>query len=59
MEAHGMSGCAWEEGGRALGLAGALVSPGTLKLDAGVLIILMYMELLLIYCILCWLCEVN
>ena len=31
----------------------------TLKPDAGVLIILMYMELLLIYCILCWLCEVN
>lgn len=48
-----------EEGGRALGLAGALVSPETLELDAGVLVILMYMELLLIYCILCWLCEVN
>lgn len=48
-----------EEGGRALGLVDALVSPETLELDAGVLVILMYMELLLIYCILCWLCEVN
>lgn len=46
-------------GGRAPGLLGALVSPETREPDAGILIILMYMELLLIYCILCWLCEVN
>lgn len=59
MEAHIRHDVLRRRGGGALGLAGAFTSPETLELDAGVFIILMYMELLLIYCILRWLCEVN
>lgn len=59
MEAHERQDVPGRRGGHALGLAGAFMSPETLELDAGVFITLMYMELLLIYCILCWLCEVN
>lgn len=59
MEAHDRRDVLRRRGGHALGLAGAFTSPETPELDAGVFVILMYMELLLIYCILCWLCEVN